>query len=106
MEKKELGARIREARKAKKLTQETLAEIAGIGVMYLGEIERGQKMPSMNIFIKLINALDVSSDYVLRGQVHSGKNYIFDEITQKLEPLDPKQRKTVCDLIDAYLKNL
>ena len=47
-----LGQRIREARKNKELTQEQLAEIAGIGLMYLGEIERGQKMPSLKIYAK------------------------------------------------------
>ena len=47
MEKAELGSRIREARLAKGYTQETLAEIAEVGIMYYGEIERGVKMPSM-----------------------------------------------------------
>ena len=44
MDKMALGAKIREARNKCSLTQEVLAEKADIGVMYLGEIERGIKI--------------------------------------------------------------
>ena len=106
MEKKALGKRIREARLNKKYTQEVLAEKAGIGLMYLGEIERGVKMPSLKVFIKLVEALEVSADYVLRNELSSGKEYVFDELTKKLEGLTPSQRKTATSIIDAYIDNL
>lgn len=106
MDKVTIGVRIREARKNKELTQEMLAEMADIGVMYLGEIERGKKMPSMNVFAKIVNALEVSADYLLRDEVISGKGYVLNEITRKLEPLSPQQRKVITDILDAYIKNL
>ena len=83
-----------------------LAENAGIGLMYLGKMERGVKVPSMQMFIKLINTLEISADYVLHYEAVSGKDYVFDEITEKLEPLTPKQRKTASDILDAYISNL
>lgn len=106
MDKAELGKKIQEARKKMGYTQESLAEKADIGIMYLGEIERGVKMPSLKIFTKLIVALEISADYVLRDELPSGKEYVFDEITKKLEDLTPKQRKTAVDILDAYIKNL
>lgn len=106
MDKAALGAKIREARNKLNLTQEVLAEKADIGVMYLGEIERGVKMPSMNVFIRLVEALDISADYILRDELPSGRDYVFDELTQKLASLTPKQRKTASDILDAYIKNL
>lgn len=106
MDKSALGQKLRDARQKKGYTQHALAEIADIGNVYLGEIERGAKMPSLNIFIKLIEALDVSADYILRDEVTSGKEYIYDEITQKLKSLTPKQRKTAADILDAYLRSL
>ena len=93
-----LGKRIREARIQKGLTQQALADKAGICVMYLGEIERGIKMPSMNSFIKIVEALDISADYVLRDEVSSGRDYVHDEIAGKLKNLTPRQRKTVSDI--------
>ena len=106
MEKASLGQKLRQARSRKGYSQQTLAEMANIGNVYLGEIERGLKMPSLNIFIKLIEALDISADYILRDELSSGGVYIYDEITKKLKDLTPRQRKTVADIIDAYLKNL
>lgn len=106
MDKLELGKKLRDARQKKGYSQHALAEIAGIGNVYLGEIERGLKMPSLNIFIKLIEALDVSADYILRDELTSGKEYIYDEITQKLNSLTPKQRKSAADILDAYLRSL
>lgn len=106
MDKTALGKKIREARLAKKYTQQRLAEEAGIGEMYLGEIERGTKMPSLKIFIRIIEALDISADYVLRNELSSGEQYIYDEITDKLKGLTPKQRKTASDIVDAYIRNI
>ena len=106
MDKASLGKKIREARIKKGYTQQTLSEKADIGEMYLSEIERGVKMPSMNLFIKLITALDISADYVLRDEIPTGKEFVYDEITQKLEGLTPKQRKAAADILDAYIRNL
>lgn len=106
MDKVALGKKLREARLEKKYTQQRLAEEAGIGEMYLGEIERGTKMPSLKIFIKIIEALDISADYVLRDELSSGEHYVYDEITNKLKGLTPKQRKTASDIVDAYIRNI
>ncbi len=106
VDKSALGKKLRDARQKKGYTQHALAEIADIGNVYLGEIERGLKMPSLNSFVKLIEALDISADYILRDELTSGKEYIYDEITQKLKNLTPKQRKTAADILDAYLRNL
>lgn len=106
MDSKTLGNRIREARIKKQHTQQRLAEIAGIGQMYLGEIERGTKMPSLRSFIKIIEALDLSADYILRDELSSGEHYIYDEITEKLKNLSPQQRKAASEILDAYIRNL
>lgn len=106
MERAALGKRIRESRIKKGYTQQDLADLAKIGVVYISEIERGVKMPSLNIFIKIIDALDVSADYVLRDELPSGKEYICIEITEKLLTLTPSQRKTATDILNAYLNNL
>lgn len=106
MDKSALGKKLRDARQKKGYTQHALAEIADIGNVYLGEIERGVKMPSLQIFVKIIEALDVSADYILRDELTSGEEYIYDELTQKLKDLTPKQRKTAADILDAYLRNL
>lgn len=106
MNKTDLGKRIRQCRQAKGYTQQGLAEKADIGIMYLGEIERGIKMPSLSCFMKLIQCLDISADYILRDELPSGAAFVCDEITEKLLELTPQQRKTAADILDAYMKNL
>ena len=106
MEKAALGNRLKDARIRKGYTQQVLAEKIDIADMYLSEIERGVKTPSLNIFIKIVKELDVSADFILRDEIPSGKDYVYDEITKKLDGLTPKQRKAVSDLIDAYIKNV
>lgn len=106
MDKAALGQKLRQARLDKGYTQQSLSEKADIGEVYLSEIERGLKMPSMNLFIKLITALDISADYILRDGVPTGKDFVYDELTQKLDSLTPKQRKTAADILDAYIRNL
>lgn len=106
MDKISLGSRIQEARTRKGLTQQELSRAVDINDMYLSEIERGVKMPSMNLFIKLIVTLDISADYILRDVAPAGKEFVYDEFTQKLEGLTPQQRKTVMDIVDAYIRNL
>jgi len=36
----------------------------------------------------------------------SGKEFVYDELTQKLDGLTPQQRKTAADILDAYIRNL
>ena len=106
MDKYILGERICKARKAKKLTQEALAEKVDISLTYMGEIERGEKYPSMRVFVKIVEVLDVSADSLMRDKLESGKVHVFNEITRKMEKLNPKQVNAISELIDVYIKNL
>lgn len=106
MQREALGLRIREARKTKSITQEQLAEKIGVTSVYISEIERGNKMPSIPVLISIVEALDISADYLLRDNISSGKPYIYNEFTEKLDKLTPKQRKAALDLLDVFIKNL
>lgn len=99
-----LGKRIREARLKKKMTQEQLSEKAEIGLYYLGEVERGVKVPSLKVFVAIADALGVSTDSLLRDSVMTGNIYVNNEVTKKLDTLTPKQRACAVDIIDAYIK--
>jgi len=106
MDKTILGARIREERKQRKMTLEKFAEMAGIGTVYLGEIERGDKMPSINTFIKIVNNFGLSADVLLRDEVVAAKPYVFDEITEKVKDLSPQQLKMVKEVVFVMVDNM
>jgi transcriptional regulator with XRE-family HTH domain len=100
-----IGARIREARLKKKLTQEQLAEKADIGFYYVGEIERGVKLPSLTVFIQIVEALGVTADSLLKDELTASPEF-NNELTAKLEKLTPKQRAGAVAILDAYIKAL
>jgi len=54
------GRKIRAARKAATLSRDRVAERAGITSNYLGEIERGEKWPSLEVISSIGDALNVS----------------------------------------------
>ncbi len=102
----DLGKRIKETRVKKGYTQSTLAEKIDSSISYISDIERGFKVPSLPLFIRLIDELEVSSDYILQGSIESGKDYVYSEITGKLDKLNPKQRNFVSEFIDIYTESL
>jgi putative transcriptional regulator len=56
----ELGARLRSARLRRNLTQEQLAEDAGIGRVTLQRLEEGKVNATLAVLTKLLRALDLS----------------------------------------------
>lgn len=56
---KKLGARIKEERKVRGLTQEQLAEKIEITPKYLSRLEGGQQSPSIETLIKLTEIFDI-----------------------------------------------
>ena len=62
--KKSFGKKIKEARSSRNLTQGELAEKIGISQNFLGDIERGIKLPSLSKLILISNTLKVSLDFL------------------------------------------
>jgi transcriptional regulator with XRE-family HTH domain len=54
-----IGDAIRRYRKEASLTQETLAEKVHLNPKYIGEIERGEKIISIEALIRIANAVKV-----------------------------------------------
>ena len=55
-----LGARIRALRRGLKLSQEALADRAGLHWTYLSDLERGQQTPTLDVVNRLARALGVT----------------------------------------------
>ena len=52
--------RIRVLRQLKGWSQETLAHSSGLSVVYIGQLERQEKVPTVETIGKLCNALEIS----------------------------------------------
>lgn len=60
-----LGEAIRRARAAKELSQEALADLAGLDRSYMGGIERGEHNVAIMNLTKIASALDVRPSVLL-----------------------------------------
>jgi transcriptional regulator with XRE-family HTH domain len=101
-----VGDRIREIREAKKLTQDQLAEKAGISKGFLSEIENDKRNVSSEYLLRIANSLCASVDYLLRGkaEVSSGSRepiIIPPELSEAAEKLKLSYTQTV-ELLEAH----
>lgn len=58
--KKKVGERIRQLRKEKGLSQEGLANEAGVDRTYMTDVENGRRNISIEVLAKIISALDIT----------------------------------------------
>lgn len=65
----QLGKQVRKQRGLCKLTQEQLAEKAGISCAFVGHIERGEKKASIETVVSLCNALTISPTVLLQDSL-------------------------------------
>ena len=63
---KKFGAAVREARVAAKLTQMGLAEKADLTLNYVGEVERGEKLASIDTAARLASGLGMTVAELMR----------------------------------------
>ena len=85
-----MGMRIRQVRKAKGWSQNELAEKCGISMSFLGHIERGSRIMSMETFVGICEALGVGADELLWGIAHPSESLleIWDRSDQKASDIE------------------
>ena len=99
------GKNIRKFREIKKLRQEDLAEKTDLTTNYIGMIERGEKIPSLETFINILNSLGVSADMVLSDVLDNGYTVKDSLLNEKLEKLVPEDRNRIYEVIDTMMKH-
>lgn len=100
-----LGQQIREQRRKKGWTMDKLAEKADLSVNYVGDLERGVKMPNLDTFIRIVEALDVA-DVLIRDSAAPASYVADDELNRKLSRLTSGQKKAATDILNAYIDNI
>jgi transcriptional regulator with XRE-family HTH domain len=98
---KAIGSRIRVLRKTRKpkpLSQEKLAELAGVHHTYIGAIERGEKNVTLETLLRVAQALGVSIEDLLPLPNTSGQERIA-EIGALLEKSDPEFVEIIADFL-------
>ena len=94
-----MGMRIRQIRKAKGWSQEELAKRCGISMSFLGHIERGTRIMSLETFAGICGALGAGADELLWGVA-----YPAGSMLDIWEPADEKAQNKNTDGYAMYVR--
>jgi len=97
----ELGAKIKSVRVAQKLTQEKLAERIGKSIGLVGQIERGEAMPSVDTLLDIIRALRVSPNGIL-GELAPGDSSVSTRMLHLLSSLEEEEQEYVLKCVQNF----
>ena len=97
-----IGARIREMRVKRKMTQETFAEKADISSgQHVSNIERGVSGLSISKLMDVCNVLDVEADYLLFG-IRTGN--VDAQLHKYLKYMTNEQTRYASEFVKVYAK--
>lgn len=96
----DVGKRIMNRRKKMGLTQEALAEQSDVTPQFVSYAESGKRAMRPENLIKISNALGVSVDYLLSGDIID-KDILL--LSAKLEKLSPSEVRIVESIVDECL---
>ena len=86
-----IGERIRDARMLKKMSQQELATKASISLPHISDIEHGKQSMKLITFVRIIEALQVSADDILRADVPTVNQLYQNEFSRIIEDCTPTE---------------
>ena len=101
----EIGRRIKEIRKQKKIPQEKLAEMIGISPNYMSALERGAYNIKLDLLVQIIDCLDITADDLFRDVIKNGYMNRASRISDEIESLPIEEQQRIFEVLDALLRS-
>ena len=90
-----IGQRIKEVRNEKHLTQEYLANVTGVNVSHVSNIETNKVKISLTLLVNICNALNVTMDYLLENEYHTPTSTTEKELFNTIKDMDTSKLETL-----------
>lgn len=103
---KSTGKKLRAYRAKCGWSLQECSERIGISTRYLADIERGNKVPTLETFLLILNTLNASADDVLQDSLIVGYKAKSNDIIRKLNALPATKRKQALDIFDSVISSL
>ena len=97
-----MGRRIQRSRKAAKFTQMQFSEKIDVSPQYVSDLERGLVGCSVSTLIKICDVLEVSADFILRGQKPDDLALAYPP--DQYSEFSPEEQKLLKEGIDLLTK--
>lgn len=96
----EIGKRIKSARQEKNLSQMQFAELINVSTPYLSDIENGKTNLSLEIFTRIVEALQVSADWLIMADTPQTMEYSSAELNQLLSDCSVSESKAILKMAE------
>ena len=102
----DIGKRIRAARISKGFTQEQLANTIDVGVTHVSHIETGNTIPSLKVFVDIVNALNCSADELLCRDIATARPILDSWLVELVSDCSEYETKIIADAVVALKTSL
>jgi len=103
---KQIGRRVRMTRDQKSMSQADLAELIERSDSYISNIETAKSKIGLETLVRIANALQVSTDYLLGGNLLNNMGIVAADIALMLEDCTVYERQVVADVIPRLIESL
>lgn len=101
-----IGSKIRKRRKELNISQEKLAEFCDVGTTHISHIETGNCIPSLKVFISILNALDITADALLCDELNSTQQTYINDLSEMLEDCSIEDLRIITETIKTLKTQL
>ena len=100
------GRNVRKYRLIRDISQDKLAEFCGCGNSHIGQIENGRGVPSLEVAVKIANALSITLDQLLAESYSEPQRVYLKEVAERIESYPLAKRIIACEGLIGYLDAL
>lgn len=90
-----IGQRIKEVRSERNLTQEYIANVTGVNVSHISNIETNKVKVSLTLLVGICNALDCTLDYILENEYHNPTSVTEKELFNTIKDMEKGKQETL-----------
>lgn len=96
---KKIGPRIKKHRNGRRMSQAALGKQVNVSSNYIGKLEKGERVATIEIYVALAEYFDVSLDEFILGKTQ-------DEIQSRSRSFLKAKLSAVVDLLNVIIRSL
>lgn len=103
MDARKVGRRIQETRKSRGLTQAEFSQMVDLSTKYISNVECGFKMPKLNTFVSIANALQCDANLLLSDVLDITTGQESGLISKKLLTLSTEEQRRILRVLEVMI---
>ena len=101
-----IGQKIMNYRRTKDMTIKEMATRTGLSTSLISQLERGDKVPSLETLIHIANTLGVTTDDLLCDYLDAERSVVNQKVNIDISSLDKSQQRFIEQLVALVIQFL